>query len=260
MANPKAAAVVQAALALLTGPPIPYVKGGETLAGMDCQGLVEYCVRACGGQMSYSGSNDMFRNACSWVGTLAEAKAQGKLLPGAVLFILEAVNSDTPQKYRTDGIGDASHIGLYCGDKAAEVVHASGSKGCVLASTLKNGWTHVALLKAVDYGSTTQEVGTMPTPKTEYAIAYAAQGTTVNMRDKPNGDYMLKIPIGTRLPIHAVSSGWSQTTHNGYIGWVKDEFLQAEESDATEDAITPAILEAYLEFRALMDALLGVDD
>lgn len=48
---------------------------------MDCQALIEQAVRNVGGQMDYRGSNDMARNA-AWLGTLENARAEGKLAPG----------------------------------------------------------------------------------------------------------------------------------------------------------------------------------
>ena len=56
---------------------------GYTYDEMDCQAFVEHCVRQAGGRMDYLGTNDMARRA-AWLGTLDEARAQGRLVPGAV--------------------------------------------------------------------------------------------------------------------------------------------------------------------------------
>ncbi len=77
------------AMDLADGPPIPYILGGESLSGMDCQGLIEYVVRRLGGKMAHAGSNDMYRNACAGVWPLKEAQRTGRLTPGAVLFIVK---------------------------------------------------------------------------------------------------------------------------------------------------------------------------
>ena len=138
----------------LDGDFIPYILGKETLDGdgADCQGLIEAIVRALGGRLSYRGSNDMFRNACSYVGTLSQARKDGRLVPGAVLFIVRQDGGEPPQ-YK-DKKGNASHVGWYTGGRY-EVVHASSSRGKVAASTLKNAWTHVGWLKALDYSNNT---------------------------------------------------------------------------------------------------------
>ena len=78
---------------------------------MDCQALIEQAVRNVGGQMDYRGSNDMARNA-AWLGTLENARAEGKLAPGALLFIHEDDESGLPARYQGDGFGDFSHVGI----------------------------------------------------------------------------------------------------------------------------------------------------
>ncbi len=246
--KPTGDAVARAAVALLGKARIPYVMGGDTLAGMDCQGLIEYCVRQAGGKMSYAGSNDMYRNACEWVGTLAEARARGALIPGAVLFIVER-NGGEPAKYKADGLGNASHAGLYT-NMDAEVVHSSYSRGCVAASTLQNGWTHVGLLKAVAYGdggigdggdsgdgagdSTGGEDGEGG-GLTGFALTHADTGSTVNMRKTPGGQFMLRIPLGTRVPVMDRQRDCTLTMYDGFTGWVKDEFLWFEHAGSGED-------------------------
>ncbi len=135
---------------------VPYVAGGMTLAGMDCQGLVEYLLIRCGvpkAECNLAGSNAHYR-ACLWVGTPEECKkAFGSIPGGAALFILEASGGE-PAKYRADGIGNASHIGLWLGDTS---IAASASRGQVIESnfagkTINGGWNRVGLLPWVNYG------------------------------------------------------------------------------------------------------------
>ncbi|MCE5343875.1 MAG: C40 family peptidase, partial [Eubacteriales bacterium] len=50
---------------------VPYTAGGMTLAGMDCQGLVEYLLIRCGvpkADCNLAGSNAHWRK-CVWTGT-----------------------------------------------------------------------------------------------------------------------------------------------------------------------------------------------
>ena len=61
---------------------------GYTYDEMDCQAFVEHCARQAGGAMDYLGTNDMARRA-AWLGTQDEARAQGRLVPGAGLLIRE---------------------------------------------------------------------------------------------------------------------------------------------------------------------------
>ncbi len=174
--KPKAHDCANLAMDEADGDLIPYVLGKETLnsKGADCQGLIEAVVRSLGGEMSYRGSNDMFRSACTYVDTLSQAKKDGRIIPGAVLFIVKNDGNEPPQ-YR-DGKGNASHVGWYCGGRY-EVVHASSSKGKVSPSILRNAWTHAGWLKAVDYTSQQQNKEEVNTEME--MIAYGASGDQV---------------------------------------------------------------------------------
>ena len=138
---------------------------GYTYDELDCQAFVEHCVRQAGGRMDYLGTNDMARRA-AWLGTLDEARAQGRLVPGAGLLIREATEANLPARYAGDGLGDFSHVGLYVGKnaltdtdkngrrRACDVVHSSATMGRVAGSTLQNGWTHALWFSEIDYAVT----------------------------------------------------------------------------------------------------------
>lgn len=67
---------------------IPYVLGGMTLSGMDCQGLCEYLLIRCGiprKECNLAGSNAHYR-ACVWTGTPEECRQRfGRIPAGAWL-------------------------------------------------------------------------------------------------------------------------------------------------------------------------------
>lgn len=138
---------------------------GYTYDELDCQAFVEHCVRQAGGRMDYLGTNDMARRA-AWLGTLDEARAQGRLVPGAGLLIREATEANLPARYAGDGLGDFSHVGLYVGEnaltdtdkngrrRACDAVHSSAAMGRVAGSTLQNGWTHALWFSEIDYAVT----------------------------------------------------------------------------------------------------------
>ena len=137
---------------------------GYTYDEMDCQAFIEHCARQAGGTMDYLGTNDMARRA-AWLGTLADARAQGRLVPGAGLLIREETEANLPERYAGDGLGDFSHVGLYVGHytltdtdkngsaRSCDVVHSSATMGRVAGSTLANGWTHVMWFGEIDYGN-----------------------------------------------------------------------------------------------------------
>ena len=133
---------------------------GRSYSDMDCQGFVERCLADCGNHTDLGGSNSWFRECLKngWVGTPEDCRKEfGNVPVGAFLFILEAVSSGTPAKFRNDGIGDATHMGIVTGnDKGA--IHSSKSRGGVCESefhgkTVKNGgWNRVGLwMTEVDY-------------------------------------------------------------------------------------------------------------
>ena len=132
---------------------IPYVLGSEDpIKGLDCQGLVEYCHRQCGMQMSYKGTNDMWRHMLSEKGTIAEGvQRHGSIPIGALIFICDygAVPNgymDTP---------DCEHV--YIKTANGELVHASASNGKVTTrdfadKAIPNGGpTHYGLVEGVVY-------------------------------------------------------------------------------------------------------------
>lgn len=165
---------------------------GPTYNQMDCQAFVEECINQCGGSMEYAGSNDMARNAIVWMGTLDNALFEGKLVPGAGLLIHEDDESGLPDRYRGDGLGDFSHVGLYVGDELAikdkktktslfkricNVIHSGATFGRVSGSTLQNGWTHVVWFKDVDYGEeVTPGISLGASVSDEYSAAYDEEG------------------------------------------------------------------------------------
>ena len=219
---------------------------GYTYDEMDCQAFVEHCVKRAGGSMDYSGSNDMARNAV-WLGTLENAKAAGKLVPGAGMLIHEDTEANLPAKYRGDGLGDFSHVGLYAGEnaltdtdkngqkRACDVVHSSASMERVAGSTLKNGWTHVMWFSEIDYGADVQpgvEIGaeisqgtdtetdsvtdglTAGTPAASakrYATVTSPDGGPVKLRKSASADEALYwlVNAGARVQVERERDGWA---------------------------------------------------
>lgn len=199
----------------------------------DCQKFVKNTVKRAGGRLKdYRGSNDMFRNACSYLDTIENAKKSGRLVAGAVLFILENDGGE-PERYKADGKGNASHIGWYtAGIDGYEVVHSSASRGGVYPSTLKNAWTHVGWLKELDY-SDNKGVDDMTEEQlfSVEAVVHAAQGNTVNMRQSADkgATVIERVPIGTKVDIIGETIGWKMIRlASGKQGWMMEEFLISE--------------------------------
>lgn len=221
------------------------VQVGYTYEEMDCQAFVEHCVKQAGGAMSYRGSNDMARHA-AWLGTLSDARAQGRLVPGAGLLIREATEVNLPARYAGDGLGDFSHVGLYVGPDAltdtdkngrmrsCDVAHSSATMGRVAGSTLQNGWTHVLWFSEIDYGneaglgvdqgadsgdvadggmdmSDELTAGTPATTVKRYAVVVSPDGGPVKLRKSASKDESLywHVNPGARVQVERERDGWA---------------------------------------------------
>jgi len=145
-------------------PAIPYKLGGRGDSGTDCINLIGWAMQELGGQDVPHGSNEAWNKNMAWRGTLAEAKQQGKLVPGTILYIDYAAtpggSDGTPGKMDHAAVYVGSGHGIKTPDgKAGDVVHASASRGGVYPSTLANGYTHAAWLAGVDYsGASTSSI------------------------------------------------------------------------------------------------------
>ena len=221
---------------------------GYTYDEMDCQAFVEHCARQAGGAMDYLGTNDMARRA-AWLGTLAQARAQGRLVPGAGLLIREETEANLPARYAGDGLGDFSHVGLYVGPDAlidtdkngsarsCDVVHSSATMGRVAGSTLANGWTHVLWFPEIDYGNEagvgvdhgadssdvadggmdTSDGLTAGTPATSvkrYAVVVSPDGGPVKLRKSASAEETLYwlVGAGARVLVERTEGAWSLIT------------------------------------------------
>ncbi len=221
---------------------------GYTYEDMDCQAFIEHCARQAGGAMDYLGTNDMARRA-AWLGTLDEARAQGRLVTGAGLLIREETDANLPARYAGDGLGDFSHVGLYVGPDAltdtdkngdarsCDVVHSSATMRRVAGSTLANGWTHVMWFQEIDYGndaglgvdqgadsgdvadggmdmSDELTAGTPVTTLKRYAMVVSPDGGPVKLRRSASRDESLYwlVNAGARVRVERARDGWALIT------------------------------------------------
>lgn len=217
----------------------------------DCQAFVEETARRAGGTMKdYRGSNDMFRNACTRIEPLNSRAGKEMLVPGAVLFILKKDGGE-PDRYKADGLGDASHIGWYTGGRY-EVVHSSASKGRVLPSTLKNAWTHVGWMKEVDYSEYTLPGAQTNSNQNEvYIMLYEAivntGSETLNIRERPasNARVLYRERGGTAVRVlEEVSAEWARVDGTGGQGFAMRQFLSPANASQVGaiPGITPAVV------------------
>lgn len=229
---------------------------GTPYAELDCQAFVEKCLADAGLKINLSGSNAWFREVMKngWVGTPKECKQKfGLIPPGAFLFIW-ANDGKEPEKYKPDGIGNASHIGIYTamtGNQMVEAcptfqrmedpanrkefnekvnfgngaINSSKSRGGVCTSRfsgneISGGWNRVGIWNRIDYGGD--------------KMGYEARvtGGALNLRAEPytSAPRLAQIPDGTVITVKAEISGWGQTEYNGKEGYVMTQYLMPVES------------------------------
>lgn len=234
---------------------------GVPYSQMDCQAFVEQCLRDCGLRMDLAGSNAWFREVYKngRILTPEECTAELGTVPrGAFLFILEHDGGE-PEKYKPDGLGNASHIGLVTMPRGEGAIHSSYSRGCVAESvfkgkTIKNGgWNRVGLWDKVsyDYGGGGSGGGgggeepmpdpePTPEPGKEYARVWSENGKPVNTRKGPGTLYPLskagRLPVGSVVEILQRKGQWDSilcVDANGaeWYCWMKDEFLKPIEPE-----------------------------
>ena len=133
---------------------IPYNK-------LDCQAFVEQVLKDCnvrkpdGTAYNWRGSNDMWRNALSWKGTIQEAITRfGSIPVGSWAFIVKNDGGEKERGYH-DNEGNAAHVGIYCReqyDPIRDSTRTSYRDGVGYREL--SGFTHIGLPFMIDYVST----------------------------------------------------------------------------------------------------------
>ena len=127
---------------------IPYSK-------MDCQAFVEQVIKdlgvrkADGTPYNWKGSNSMWRNHITWKGTIEECKQKfGEIPLGSFLFLLKWDGGEEKKGYH-DGLGNATHVGLYVGTSPLPVMDSQPTGGVQYRKLAI--FTHVGLMDMIDY-------------------------------------------------------------------------------------------------------------
>ena len=234
---------------------------GTPYSKMDCQRFVERCLADIGIRINLPGSNAWYRKM-DWVGTPeACRKTFGRVPVGAFLFIVKQDGKE-PEKYRSDGIGNASHIGIFTGTGEG-AIHSSASRGCVAESkfagkTIRNGgWNQVGLWDMIDYGTEKEEAE----PVTETVVVLSANGGPVNYRQGPGKDTALvdRIPSGTPVDLLEDTGVWSRVRYRGSSGYVMNEFIvHTGESGAADGDLIQVSRTELQEIYDKLGGLLGL--
>lgn len=257
---------------------------GVPYSTMDCQAFVEAALKEIGINENLAGSNAWYRHM-TWVGTPEECKASfGKIPPGAFLFILERDGKE-PEKYKPDGIGNASHIGIYTGMTGAEMcdiaisdgivdaelynfgngaIHSSQSRGCVCTSNfngkaIDGGWNRIGLWDRLSYDIDIP--GEEEKPVT--ATVNGPDGETVFLRVKPStqSQWICRIESGTQVTVGDTENGWTAVNFMGQKGYMMSKYLSfsgdAIPGEQTGDTV-PVKRQWLEETYTYIGSLLGV--
>ena len=227
---------------------------GVPYSQMDCQAFVEKCLSDCGLKKDLAGSNAWFREVCKngAVFTPEECVKQFGCVPkGAFLFILEHDGKE-PGKYKPDGLGNASHIGICTMPRGEGAIHSSARRGCVAESkfkgkTINGGWNRVGLWDQVayDYGG-----GGTPAPEPEPSPSYERTATVgnvdpgkrqdVNFRTRPNTNAALieRIKCGETVEVLSEDGTWAKIKWHGKTGYIMEKFLIFDEPEEVFYCVT----------------------
>ncbi len=209
---------------------IPYTPGSDTLKGMDCQGLVEYCLRQLGVRKNWRGSNAMWRDMV-WRGSPEACRAAfGRIPPGAFLFIVTQDGGERARGY-TDGLGNAGHVGVYTASGQG-AVHASSSRGRVAESafsgkTIRNGgWNQVGLCAELDYGPAFD--GTGKEKVTMTMTVWSENGGRVRLRARPGltAPCVERVETGTQVEMLEDGEEWAKVSVSGKTGYMMRMYLK----------------------------------
>lgn len=139
---------------------------GTSYSVMDCQAFYEKCLSDLGYNKNLAGSNAWYRYIMEHGRILTPeecVRELGRVPKGAALFI-HAYDGKEPEKYKPDGLGNASHIGICTMPRGKGAIASSKSRGCVAESDFKGksingGWNEVGLPDFVsfDYGDGSYE-------------------------------------------------------------------------------------------------------
>lgn len=219
---------------------------GTPYSVMDCQKFVEKCAELCGIKIDLAGSNTWYRYIMEHGAVMTPeqcVKELGCVPAGAILFIVEH-DGEEPDKYKGDGKGNASHMGICTMPRGKGALHSSASRGGVCESefkgkTIKNGgWNMVGLWDQVifDYsGGVDPSLPAEPAPlPAEIAVVGnvpAGNRHEVNLRAKPAKTARLieRVPCGDTVEVLNRADDWSKIKWRDYAGYMMTKYLVFDE-------------------------------
>lgn len=195
-----------------------YAWGAARRGCVDCSGAFVYAYRTLGGPVIEHGSNAIARRH---IGAMHAAK---QAEPGWAAFKWK--ESGEPERY-ADGRGNYYHIGLV--DQTGRfVLNAKGEKSGFSRDSI-DGWDFAAPLLGVEY----EEVKKMVL----YRARVATRSGPLNMRDRPGGMVIGRIPRGETVDVLSDEGEWCAVDYQGASGYASAEYLERLEERERETRI-----------------------
>lgn len=231
--------------------------GADTRRGnVDCSGAFVWAYQQHGHSI-YHGSNRMARVEVEQLIPIDQAvivpgmAAFKRRLPNEKYYALPLTYKPVGSNYTGD-LSDYYHVGLVDED-TSRVLNARSTADGFVASPITQGWTHVGYLTQVNYGDTKEDI---PMSEITTAVVMADSGSTVNLRDKPDGALIDRVPVGATVTVSGHQDGWSRIAYNGQAGWMMDQYLRTDSAAPDQpDGDTVSITLPRAAAEQLRDAL-----
>lgn len=133
-------------------------------------------------------------------------------------------------RYATGDLTDYYHVGVVTNTAPLEITHctSTGNVNGIAYDNTVDTWTHVGILKNVDYDESHADDGT--NAEHGLAVVYSENGDPVRMRSKPttDGGYntVVKVPPGAPVEILEQAGEWATVRWNGQRGYMMSKYLR----------------------------------
>ena len=188
----------------------------------DCIGLIIGAIRRSGGTWDgIHGSNYAARNEMVYLLPVTDVD---DLNVGEVVYKASMpgqTNYNLPSHYNRDpDKRDYYHVGVVRSVDPLRIVHCTGPG--IVTDTKLGKWTHRGWLAKVS------REGDTPMSEITTAVVVADSGSNVNLRSKPDGALIDRVPVGATVTVSGQQDGWSRIAYNGQAGWMMDKYLRIE--------------------------------
>lgn len=220
----------------------------------DCIGLIIGAYRRSGGEWkgthgsNWSARNEMQNIEMPFLMELGAIVYKAHL-PGEKGWDLPPAYKDHPDQK------DYYHVGVVTSVAPLRITHCTKSATVdgITVDTKIGIWRYGGRLDGLSYDNVIGEGQIMSNPIVAApigkAIVIATSGTTVRMREEPNGaaKVLAHVPIGTIVEVMEYGTDWKKVRDGDIVGWMMASFLR--------DADQPQPVEPSMTFEQKVDIL-----